>query len=178
MMKKDLNEERFVQKEAECASTPAILDSGNRREFKTGAVRDIQNGKGRCDLLPLDVVGFVVRDDACMDEVINEICRYAETEDVTHLRLAIRYFCAMRSWSVPEAMLEVSKHFEEGCKKYGERNWERGIPESCFIDSAIRHYLKWLDSWVDEPHDRAVLWNLMCLWWTHIHITEAETNDD
>lgn len=29
-----------------------ILDSGNRTEFESGAVRDIQEGKGRCDLLP------------------------------------------------------------------------------------------------------------------------------
>lgn len=29
-----------------------ILDSGNRREFETGAVRDMAEGKGRLDLLP------------------------------------------------------------------------------------------------------------------------------
>ena len=29
-----------------------IKDSGSRREFSTGAVRDIQVGKGRMDLLP------------------------------------------------------------------------------------------------------------------------------
>lgn len=29
-----------------------IKDSGSRREFSTGAVRDIQTGKGRMDLLP------------------------------------------------------------------------------------------------------------------------------
>lgn len=29
-----------------------ILDSGNRRTFETGAVRDIHTGKGRMDLLP------------------------------------------------------------------------------------------------------------------------------
>lgn len=29
-----------------------IKDSGERREFDTGAVRDIQEGKGRMDLLP------------------------------------------------------------------------------------------------------------------------------
>ena len=29
-----------------------IQDSGQRREFDTGAVRDMQEGKGRCDLLP------------------------------------------------------------------------------------------------------------------------------
>ena len=29
-----------------------IQDSGDRREFNTGAVRDMAEGKGRCDLLP------------------------------------------------------------------------------------------------------------------------------
>ena len=29
-----------------------IKDSGDRREFSTGAVRDMQEGKGRMDLLP------------------------------------------------------------------------------------------------------------------------------
>ena len=33
-------------------SAGAIKDSGERREFTTGAVRDIQEGKGRMDLLP------------------------------------------------------------------------------------------------------------------------------
>lgn len=31
---------------------PQILDSGNRRKFETGSVRDISEGKGRFDLLP------------------------------------------------------------------------------------------------------------------------------
>ena len=34
-----------------------LPDSGERREFQTGAVRDIAQGKGRCDLLPLGVLG-------------------------------------------------------------------------------------------------------------------------
>ncbi len=29
-----------------------LKDSGNRREFESGAVRDMQEGKGRCDLIP------------------------------------------------------------------------------------------------------------------------------
>lgn len=33
-------------------NAPRILDSGNRRQFESGAVRDIQEGKGRMDLLP------------------------------------------------------------------------------------------------------------------------------
>lgn len=37
-----------------------IKDSGNRREFESGAVRDIAEGKGRCDLLPLGVIGEIL----------------------------------------------------------------------------------------------------------------------
>lgn len=33
-----------------------IKDSGKRREFETGAVRDIAKGKGRYDLLPWDAI--------------------------------------------------------------------------------------------------------------------------
>lgn len=29
-----------------------LKDSGERRVFQSGAVRDIEEGKGRCDLLP------------------------------------------------------------------------------------------------------------------------------
>lgn len=48
---------------------PEIKDSGKRSEFFTGAVRDIQDNKGRMDLLPVS------------------------------------------------AIIEVAKHFENGCKK-------------------------------------------------------------
>jgi anthranilate phosphoribosyltransferase len=33
-----------------------IQDSGERREFPTGAVRDIQEGKGRYDLIPWEAI--------------------------------------------------------------------------------------------------------------------------
>lgn len=38
-----------------------IKDSGSRREFESGAVRDICEGKGRCDLLPLSrrITGYL-----------------------------------------------------------------------------------------------------------------------
>ena len=72
-----------------------IKDSGNRREFvingiKTGAVRDMSEGKGRMDLLP---------------------------------------------WA---AIMEVSKHAENGAKKYGEHNVDKGIKTSSFADSGAR----------------------------------------
>lgn len=76
------------------------------------------------------------------------------------------------------ALLEVSKHFDEGALKYGENNWQKGIPESSYIDSAVRHYLKWLRMDDDEQHDRAFVWNIMCLIWTHEHITNKQSVTD
>ena len=154
---------------------PVIKDSGERREFETGAVRDIQEGKGRCDLLPLrQVAELLVNINYLTDPVIIAIDNYQRTKSTAELHKAIKEFANRLGWSIEKAILEVSKHFEQGCQKYGERNWEKGIPEHCYIDSCIRHYLKWRDGWTDEPHDRAVLWNLICLWWTHENITEVD----
>lgn len=62
----------------------------------------------------------------------------------------------------PLALLRLARHFEEGSKKYGDRNWEKGIPMHSFIDSAIRHTLRYLAGDADEDHLCAAAWNLMC----------------
>ena len=149
----------------------AIVDSGNRREFETGAVRDIQEGKGRCDLLPLDVVGELYD-----SIVIKDICKYTDDGEFNHLISALRsvilegYFPTMST-----LLLEVSIHFFEGSVKYSENNWKKGIPTHWYIDSAVRHYLKWLRGDDDERHDRAFCWNILCCIWTCIH--HPELND-
>lgn len=103
-----------------------IKDSGHRREFKTGAVRDMQEGKGRLDLLP-----------AC-------------------------------------AVIRLAKHFEAGAVKYTDRNWEKGIPIHSFIDSALRHLMKYLDGQTDEDHLCAAAWNCMCAMWTEEKLPEMQ----
>jgi len=159
--------------------TTRILDSGDRREFETGAVRDMAEGKGRCDLMPLEQVAKLLDDDDdAVDEVIDNVYEYQQTGDVHYILMAIYDFCNVCNWTIPKALLELSKHFEQGAIKYGERNWEKGLPEYCYIDSAVRHYLKWMDGQDDEPHDRAVIWNLICLWWTHENITTADKGDE
>lgn len=138
-----------------------ILDSGQRREFTTGAVRDINTDKGRCDLLPLSIVGEVEN-----DVYLVSIEKYIRDGDRFHLVEVIKAFAKQEFGDLPSAMLEVSKHFAGGCEKYGERNWERGIPLHCYIDSAVRHYMKYQRGDADEPHHRAFLWNLLCALWT------------
>lgn len=95
-----------------------IQDSGDRTEFNTGAVRDMHEGKGRFDLLPMCV------------------------------------------------LMRLAKHYENGCLKYGDRNWEKGIPCHSFADSAFRHLVKYMDGWTDEDHLIAAIWNLCGLAWT------------
>ena len=148
-----------------------IKDSGERREFTTGAVRDIQEGKGRCDLMPLDVIGEYM-----MDDVLRHIARFEVCGYVENLECALSI--AQHGGMFPDSttmILEVAKHFEEGANKYGEYNWQKGIPVHCYIDSAVRHYLKWLRGDTDEPHDRAFVWNILCCIWTVIH--KPEMND-
>lgn len=139
---------------------PIIKDSGNRREFSSGAVRDMQEGKGRCDLMPLEVAGEWLKDD-----VLGCIAQFKNNGTTVFLYGALNYFLDTAGWSYYEALLEVAKHFEEGAKKYGENNWQKGIPPKCYIDSAVRHYLKYMRGDKDEPHDRAFVWNLMCCIW-------------
>lgn len=55
------------------------------------------------------------------------------------------------------------KQMERGANKYAARNWEKGMPLSWFADSGLRHYLKFLAGYDDEPHLDAALWNLNCL---------------
>lgn len=104
-----------------------IKDSGDRRAFESGAVRDMSEGKGRMDLLP---------------------------------------------WA---AIMEVSKHCENGARKYGEHNVDKGIPTHSLCDSAARHLAKYLDGWDDEPHLLAAAWNL--LWAIQMEIKHPEMVD-
>ena len=89
-----------------------IKDSGCRREYSTGAVRDIQEGKGRCDLLPLLELANMMNDD-----IIERIELFRTVGDETDLYEAVKKFSIKAFGTVPNAMLELSKHFEEGAKK-------------------------------------------------------------
>jgi len=141
------------------------MESKTNRVFNTGAVRDSGDGKGRCDLLPLSVVGSVLEDD-----VIILLGEYQQTSDLQAVRDACQIIC--KETDSHTAMLELAKHYEAGAEKYGENNWKLGIPVNLFLDSAIRHYLKHRRGDEDENHLNAVLWNLMCLVWSATRIKE------
>ena len=146
---------------------PHILDSGNRTQFESGAVRDMREGKGRCDLMPLEVLCHAITGKSeCEETVIGCIRDFQITNNTDHLYEALFAFSTSAYKNdLCTMFLEVAKHFEEGAKKYGPDNWRKSIPVWCYIDSATRHYLKWLRGDTDEYHCRSFVWNLMCCIW-------------
>ena len=139
----------------------SIKDSGERRVFETGAVRDCAEGKGRCDLLPLREVARWMN-----DPVIDEIASFVETHDTFYLWEALNQITSKHFSCKADLVLEMAIHMEEGLKKYPARNWENGISIHSFVDSGVRHYLKVLRRDDDENHLRSCVWNLMCCIWT------------
>lgn len=75
-------------------------------------------------------------------------------------------------WS---AIIELSKHCEQGALKYGEHNVDKGIPQHSFIDSAFRHLAKYTRGDKDENHLVAALWNVA--WAVEQTVTKPELND-
>lgn len=73
------------------------------------------------------------------------------------------------------AIMEVSKHCENGALKYGEHNVDKGIPLHSLIDSGMRHLAKFADGWEDEPHLLAAAWNI--LWAVQMTLKHPELCD-
>ncbi len=166
----------------------SIKDSGERRKFETGAVRDIQVGKGRCDLLPLEEIsnyflwkleygvvelcdsnkGHRVEDkQQAMMEVFAFLNEWRTTKDNNSINDAIDSMARVSDWGTEyDMILDLSKHYEQGALKYGEFNWQKGIPTHSYLDSGIRHLLKYMNGEKDERHDCAFVWNMFCLKWT------------
>ncbi len=159
-----------------------IKDSGQRRTFETGAVRDIAEGKGRCDIMPLFDIG-----NAFDDNILRLIGLYVEYGNISNLESAVKLFVESELTENPyDVLLDLSIFYEKGLIKYGEGNWTLGIPLHCFIDSGVRHYLKHMAGKADEPHDLAFLWNILGAIWTHINkpemidlpFKEGDSNDE
>lgn len=141
----------------------ALQDSGSRTVFESGAVREMETGKGRTDLLPWGTIGAILKDPFMNHlEVLSR-----EPEKIVVAQNALYHWaCLGYNGDFYEMLLEVAKQYEDGAAKYSPRNWQKGLPLWSFVDSLGRHYLKWRAHQTDEPHDRAITWNLLGLIWT------------
>lgn len=63
----------------------------------------------------------------------------------------------------PFALERIARWYELGAIKYSDRNWEKGMPYSRYVDSAMRHLIKFMMGMDDEDHLVASCWNLMAI---------------
>lgn len=63
----------------------------------------------------------------------------------------------------PLALMRLARRYELGAAKYGERNWENGIPASRCISAALRHLMQYMAGETDEDHLAAVAWNVLAV---------------
>lgn len=63
----------------------------------------------------------------------------------------------------PIALKALAIHYERGAIKYSDRNWEKGLPLSRHLNSALRHLQDFLAGDRSEDHLSACEWNCMCI---------------
>ena len=75
-------------------------------------------------------------------------------------------------------MKRLAVHFENGAKKYGDRNWEKGQPIDVYYCSAFRHLTDWMGGDDSEDHLSACIWNLFAMVDTINNISESKLPTD
>lgn len=58
----------------------------------------------------------------------------------------------------PYGLRRLAKRYHEGSKKYGDRNWEKGLDINTCLDSLLRHANQYKMGMKDEDHMAAVAW--------------------
>jgi len=61
----------------------------------------------------------------------------------------------------PIGLRRLAQTCAEGARKYGERNWEKGIPASVMLSHAIRHIYLYLAGDTSEDHLAHAAWNIL-----------------
>ena len=78
-----------------------------------------------------------------------------------------------------QAIRALAIHYELGANKYDARNWEKGIPVSRFLDSAMRHIFQFLDGEDDgENHLVSALWNIASCYETILRIQQGRLPEE
>ena len=59
------------------------------------------------------------------------------------------------------ALQQIALRLEEGSKKYGPKDWNKGIPQSMLLDSTLRHLVQFMKGEKDENHLVASATNIL-----------------
>lgn len=76
----------------------------------------------------------------------------------------------------PFALERLGHWYRMGAKKYGDRNWEKGMNYSRYTQSMFRHLLQWMKGDTSEDHLSAIAWNAMAIM-HHQELKETHLDD-
>lgn len=74
----------------------------------------------------------------------------------------------------PVFLKRLALLYENGAEKYGDHNWEKGMPLSRYLDSAMRHLVCWMDGDRSEDHLVQSAWNAAAYVHTEQRIREGK----
>jgi len=75
----------------------------------------------------------------------------------------------------PVGLRRVAVVYEKGAEKYAERNWEKGMPMSRCMDSALRHLNQYKEGLRAEDHLAQACWNILTM--MHFEELRPDLND-
>ncbi len=61
------------------------------------------------------------------------------------------------------SLRRIAGVYERGAIKYADRNWEKGMPMSRYMDSGLRHLFQYLEGHRDEDHLAQAAFNIMAM---------------
>jgi len=70
----------------------------------------------------------------------------------------------------PIGLRRLAETYAEGSRKYGDYNWQKGMPASVLLNHAIRHIYLYLEGDQSEDHLAHAAWNLLAV----CHFEEAK----
>ena len=75
----------------------------------------------------------------------------------------------------PFGLRRLAQTCAEGAAKYGDHNWQKGLPASSTVNHALRHINLWLMGDNSEDHLAHAAWNLLAV--IHFEETRPELID-
>jgi len=133
----------------------------NRETFDTGAVRDSTDY--RYDLMSPMAADLLLADAIHMTTPRQELALYLLGKNEHSLAAISEYLADVVGTNRPALAHLYAQALHEGARKYGERNWEKGLPKSNLINHALHHLFKLVEGDTSENHASHLVWNVLTL---------------
>jgi len=153
-------------KELRSQSVDDTMATGGRQcleTFDTGAVRDTTDY--RYDLMSphlCDLIFVAEGHYRTLARFLLELRQYPSTDNSRFLLDTLEKF--VRAIAAPLSIPHLySQALHEGTVKYGERNWEKGIPEDNLVNHALYHLFRLYAGDQSENHLSHLVWNVITI---------------